>query len=299
LFIKREVPLQISGQTYYDLVTPYGYGGPLMHNCLEKNKKQLASEFKYAFQEYCRQNRIISEFIRFHPVINNAEDFNSCYDVIHLRNTVGTNLKDYEDPVQHEYSRSKRKSIRKALEAGVEITVHTPPSDLEAFKKIYYHTMERNRAEDYYYFDDAYFEKLLEFFALNLLLVEVKYGEQTIGMSLNFIYEKTIHIHLSGTLHEFDYLSPAFVLRYALATWGKANGMELIHEGGGRTNAPDDSLFLLKKQFGKNTSFDFCIARQVWNAQVYEQLCEAIGAGADCEFFPAYRSKPAYQYKQV
>ncbi len=28
LFIKREIPVRVNNKTYYDLVTPYGYGGP-------------------------------------------------------------------------------------------------------------------------------------------------------------------------------------------------------------------------------------------------------------------------------
>ncbi|MBZ5202687.1 GNAT family N-acetyltransferase [Planomicrobium chinense] len=296
LFIKRQIPFQISGQTYYDLVTPYGYGGPLMTGCLEKDKQQLAHDFKVAFQQHCEQNQIVSEFIRFHPIINNAKDFAACYDVVHLRNTVGTNLKDYDDPVQHEYSKSKRKSIRQALEAGVTFTVQNPPSDLEAFKKIYYCTMEANEAHQFYFFGDAYFEKLLTYFGQNLLLVEVSYEGRIIGMSLNFLYEKTVHIHLSGTMREFNYLSPAFIMRYALAVWGKENGVELIHEGGGRTNAPDDSLYLFKKQFGKNTSFSFYVARQIWNESVYHQLCEAMGTPMDSDYFPTYRSALSFEF---
>ena len=30
MFIKREIPITIDNTTYYDLVTPYGYGGPLI-----------------------------------------------------------------------------------------------------------------------------------------------------------------------------------------------------------------------------------------------------------------------------
>ena len=39
MFIKRKVPIQLGDITYYDLVTPYGYGGPLILNCEEGRKK--------------------------------------------------------------------------------------------------------------------------------------------------------------------------------------------------------------------------------------------------------------------
>lgn len=32
-FIKREIPITISGEKYYDIITPYGYGGPIIEKC--------------------------------------------------------------------------------------------------------------------------------------------------------------------------------------------------------------------------------------------------------------------------
>src|SRR6478735_1307981 len=81
-FIKREIPIRINNEIYYDIVTPYGYGGPVIIKCEE--------------------NKIVSEFIRFHPILENAEDFTSVYDVKCIRKTLGTNLKDFEDPFQIE-----------------------------------------------------------------------------------------------------------------------------------------------------------------------------------------------------
>jgi serine/alanine adding enzyme len=283
--------LQILGETYYDLVTPYGYGGPVIKTCQEGRKEDLIKAFQTDFGHYCEEEKIISEFIRFHPLIDNAVDFSSCYDVVHIRNTVGTNLKDFEDPVKSEFSKSKQKSIQKALAAGVEYRITVNPEDLIQFRQIYCGTMERKHADDYYYFDDEYFADLLQHFRKSLLLVEVLYEGQTIGMGLNFVYGKTIHIHLSGTIADFHRLSPAFILRYALARWGKENGMELVHEGGGKTNSPDDPLYLFKKQFGKNTSFKYYTARKIWNEKLYGQVCEAVHANPELEFFPAYRAK--------
>lgn len=299
LFVKREIPMPILGETYYDLVTPYGYGGPVITKCEEGKKQELVEEFHKTFQQYCEKQNIISEFIRFHPLIENAEDFALCYEVEHIRNTVGTNLRDFEDPVKSEFSKSKQKSIKKALAAGVEFRVTTSPEDLRKFQQIYFSTMERKHADDYYYFNEEYFSNLLKSFQNNLLLVEILYEGQTIGMGLNFVFGKTIHIHLSGTLSEFHGLSPAFVLRYALATWGKENGIDLIHEGGGRSNSLDDPLYLFKKQFGKNTSFKFQVARKIWNEELYTQMCKTVDANPAAEFFPAYRAKTEEAFKTV
>lgn len=290
-FIKREIPLRIQAETYYDLVTPYGYGGPQILYGEEGRTVELVSAFENAFQQYCIERRIVSEFIRFHPVLENAKDFLACYDVIHLRDTVGTNLKDYEQPVEMEFSKSARKNIRQALKAGVEYRITPNPSDLTKFKNIYYATMERNRADTFYYFDDEYFENLISLLGENVLLIEVLYEGQVIGAGLNFVYDNFAHTHLSGTVSEFNHLSPASILNYTLTLWGKEQGLDLIHGGGGRTNSAEDNLYIFKKQFGKNTSFKFYTGRKIWNKTIYKELCAELHAEEEIEFFPAYRAK--------
>lgn len=290
MFIKREIPFSVNDETYFDLVTPYGYGGPIITECKEGNKKELIKGFEDDFQKYCCEKNIVSEFVRFHPMVGNALDFKESYEINHIRNTVGTNLIDYDDPFQTEFSKSCRKNIRKALKAGISYKITEAPTDISGFKKIYYSTMNRNNADDYYYFEDEYFNQCVELFRDNLLLVEAIYQGQTVAMGFYFIYDNTIHIHLSGTLSEFLYLSPAYILRYAVTEWGKENGYKLIHHGGGRTNDPKDSLYSFKKQFGKNTEFEFFVGKRIWNKDIYIRLCEVSGIEKDVEFFPAYRN---------
>lgn len=293
LFIKRLIPVPIHGVSYFDISTPYGYGGPRIIDCESADKCQLVGAFHDAFEEYCEKEHIIYEFVRFHPLSTNAQDFSTCYELSFRRYTTGTNLKDYENPVKSEFSKSKQKSIRKALEAGVEYRVIENPGDLEEFKRIYYSTMTRKNAASVYYFTDEYFKSLLNFFGKQILLVEVLYEGRVIGMGLNLLYGKIIHIHLSGTLAEYHQLSASFVMRYALVEWGKVHGMELIHEGGGVTGEIDDPLYLFKKQFGKNTEFKFYVSRKIWNREVYSRLCQTAGTQEELGSLPVYRSTAA------
>ncbi|MFD1861984.1 GNAT family N-acetyltransferase [Planococcus chinensis] len=291
LFIKREIPYPLQGGPFYDLVTPYGYGGPLILYVEAGRKSELVAEFEQAFQSYCKENKVVSEFVRFHPLVENAQDFTACYEVTFYRHTIITNLAAHEDPIQQEYSSSCRRDIRHALKAGMEYRIIEKPESLALFKTLYYSTMQRNEASRYYYFDDAYFSKCLELFKENLVLVEVWYEGQVIGMSLNFTSGKILHAHLTGTLKEFHHLFPALILQYGLAVWGKANGFELVHHGGGRTNLPDDTLYLFKKKFGRQAEGEFFVGKKIWNADVYGALCEATGKRGDQAFFPAYRAE--------
>ncbi len=290
MFIKRKIPIEIDDKEYFDIVTPYGYGGPVILNYVDDKRNKLIEEFINSFKDYCSNNNIVSEFIRFHPVIGNANDFNDYYDISYIRNTVGTNLMDFDDPFQSEFSKSCRKRIRKAMKAGVSYRITEKPKDIGKFKEIYYSTMDRNNASNYYYFDDHYFDLCLKYFKNNLLLVEAIYKEQTIAMGFYFIYKYYIHIHLSGTLTEFLNLSPAYILRYAVTEWGKEKGFKLIHHGGGRTNDPNDSLYQFKKRFGNNTDFKFYIGKKIWDLKNYKELCKVKKVDRNIDYFPAYRS---------
>lgn len=290
LFLKRGIDSQLSGGIqYYDIITPYGYGGPVIHNALDKNK--LITMYMEDFKEYTAQEHIVSEFVRFHPIIKNGVDFHNAYKTILDRKTVGTNL-TYEDVIGTEFSKHRRKDIHRILKnADIHYTVEETPKTLDDFIEIYYSTMDRDCAWDYYYFDKSYFNEMLVRFPKNILTGKVFLNEKLIAMGIYFRYGKYLHAHLSGTLSEYLEYSPAYILKYALALYGHENGYELIHYGGGTSNAPDNSLYKFKREFGKNTEFDFYIAKKVWNQDAYQHICTATGVNMNSDFFPAYREE--------
>ena len=178
-FLIREIPEKIDGKTYYDLITPYGYGGPIIEN-LTGNKEKLISEFENEFSKYAKENNIVSEFVRFHPIIKNYEDFGKMYNSIYMRKTLGTNIEKYDDPVQAEFSKSSRKTIRQILKQGVTYRIIENPENLDEFKRIYYLNMERKSAEEYYFFDDNYFNLILKNFKNNIILAQSIYENYSI-----------------------------------------------------------------------------------------------------------------------
>jgi predicted N-acyltransferase len=290
MFIKRKIPILLDGKAYFDLITPYGYGGPLILECEQGKEASLVREFENSFSQYCEQNGVVSEFIRFHPIIGNAAFFGHMYDVSFARYTVGTDLFTYRDPIMEEVSKSTRKNIRRALRDGVGYRIIEKPKDLTIFKEIYYSTMDRNDAADFYYFDDDYFRKCLDYFSDNIILTEAVYQDKVIASSFGFFYNKYLHIHLSGTLTEYLYLSPAYILKYASIQWALENNIHIIHYGGGRSNSEDDPLYTFKRGFGKNTTFKFYTGRRIWNTEIYNELCRIKHVPTNTEFFPAYRS---------
>lgn len=290
-FIRRPIQVQAADlEGLSDLTTPYGYGGPMIMDLVEGGRDLLLAGFEEAFSHYCQEEGIVSEFVRFHPMANNALDFKDIYQAKLFNRTLGINLEDFEDPFQAEFSKSARKSVRQALKAGLTYDIIESPDSLLDFKSIYLETMDRNEADDRYYFDDAYFEAFTQTMPEAVIKCRVFYQGQVIAMGFYLRSQDILHTHLSGTRTGFLHLSPAYILRYGLVQWAKPQGFKLIHNGGGTTGDPEDSLYLFKKKFSQHTVFDFYLGRKIWNQAMYNKLIDLTGKG-DSSFFPAYRAE--------
>ena len=290
LFMMRPIDISLGdGVQYYDIITPYGYGGPVIHYASDKEK--LIELYMQDFQQYVDQKNIVSEFVRFHPIIGNGVDFKSAYNSVYDRKTVGTNL-TYEDVIATEFSKHKRKDIRRILKnPDIHYEINESPKTLVDFVDIYYSTMDRDKADEYYYFGQDYFQNMLASFPNHITTCKVFLGDIAIAMGLYFRYGKFLHAHLSGTFSQYLEFSPAYILKYALALYGHEKGYRVIHYGGGTSRSEDNSLYKFKKDFGKNTEFDFYIAKKIWNIDIYQKLCKVAGADLGSDFFPAYRIK--------
>jgi len=291
MFIKRPVPWLIDGVQYYDIVTPYGYGGPIITNSDDAAADRLVAVYEKRFSEYCRENGIIAEFIRYHPIYRNWEHFGSVYENAYSRHTVGTNLKSFDDPVQSEFSKSARKEYRRAVKAGVSCTVHPRPDDLSVFRRLYEETMERNNAGAMYYFPDEYYHLLTTVLRPYVLEIRAHYAGETIASEMYFMQGDCLHAHLLGSNEKLLELYGGSLIEATAAEWGKENGYRFIHHGGGRTSAEDDPLYTYKKKFGVNTKFDFYTGKRIWNGSIYDRLAaiKSEEGIANKDFFPIYR----------
>ncbi len=292
-FIRRPIDVDLGdGKNYFDLITPYGYGGPVVLNCFGEDRAALTEGFGRAFTDYCRQNHIVSEYITFHPVEKNAGDFEGLYHPVFTRKTLGTTL-TWSNPVMEEFSGDTRRKTNKFMRKGVDYRIIRNPENLEQFIDIYYDTMDHNAASGFYYFDRAYFAQLLAAMSEDLVMVEALYENKVIAAEIGMLNPDggTIHRHLAGTLSEFRSLSPQYVMCYGLTVWGKENGYTLIHSGGGLSPEEDDPLFQFKRKFSQKTEFELYTAKKIWNAEVYSRICDAKGIDKEkVLFFPAYRA---------
>lgn len=285
LFIKRKIPVNLSEKDYYDITTPYGFGGPVTFDV--KNLEKLLSGYFNSFSEYCRENNIVSEFIRFHLLENN-DVMQYYYGETML---VGMNIaRNLKKPLWQDCHKSIKRDFKKSEKNNLEVLFDTEGAYLEEFLTVYYATMNRNDATDYYYFDKAFFEKMNENLKGNYVYAYVLLDGKVISASLNLYGKKYAYGFLGGTLSEYYSLTPAAYLEIQSIKWLQEQGLEYYILGGGYEE--DDGIYKFKKKFAKTGIYPFHIGKKIHNKEIYDQLVEAHHLKKQCKetsFFPAYR----------
>lgn len=291
-YIKRLIPISVDDIDYYDIITPYGYGGPLIIRCVQDKQDQLINEFNKTFISHCMESRIVSEFIRFHPILKNYLFFKDIYNPIFLRNTIAINLSK-KDILMDEFSRSCRNKVRKGKKSGVNIEFDFNCNSIDVFYDIYIETMKKNNASDYYYFPLNYFKYAKDQLKDCFFIVNARLDSKIIASSIFMHSNNYLHWHLGGTLPNYYSYASDNLMLYEVAKWGKENNKEYIHLGGGFTNNKNDGLYNFKKSFTKNTVFDFYIGKRILNQSIYDLLTfkkRKNKSKLHRDFFPEYRA---------
>ena len=264
----------------YDLATPYGYGGWLFEG-------SVPGDFGDEYSAFCREQNIVSEFVRFNPMTGNCEDCKGFYDTVQLGETVYIDLKD-EDSVWSSFSSKNRNVIRKAVKEGVVIKSTDEPWIIDEFMEIYHATMDRDCAADYYYFKREYYESIFTGLKDNYRFFYAEYDEKIIAVSIILMGCGRLHYHLSASRKEYQRYAPTNLLLWEVCKFGIENGYGSFHLGGG-VGSKEDSLYKFKKAFNRNENKRFAIGRTVFNIETYDALVKSREKIENPGFFPLYR----------
>lgn len=282
--LRTENPADEALREYFDFTTPYGYGGFLLKGDTGKAEKEALS---HAYRDFCRDHKIVAEFNRYHPVIDNAHDMDCLYEVIELGNTVCLDIRSRE-VIWENFSSKNRNMIRKAVKSGVKVYWGRNEELFHEFDRIYRGTMDKVGADDYYYFRKEFYESILYDMKENALVFYAKLNDEMIAMSIILFENGRLHYHLSASKREFQGYAPTNLILYEAACFGCGIGAKTFHLGGG-LGSRKDHLYHFKKQFNRQEDRAFCIGRLVLDGQAYERLRELNNHKKETGYFPAYR----------
>jgi len=281
-----------AGSPAFDATSPYGYSGPLAEVPDTAEAAGIIKEFMEALQARLRAERVVSLFVRLHPLVGNAEYFPQ--EAIDLAKRSETVFIDLTTAWYKSLTSACRYEVRKSQRRGIAVEPAAGPGDWEAFGDIYRATMARRSARSWYLFPQDFLEETRRLLGPAVTLLVARHHGKVVGGSLFLEGFGRGHYHLSGA--NTDAAGQGVTNRLVVegARLCESHGRRVLHLGGGVRVG--DGLARFKASFSPlRARWDkACL---VVDPEAYDRLVrgraaflDAAGAreeGADS--FPAYR----------
>jgi hypothetical protein len=287
-----------SEKELYDITTPYGYGGPLG---TRGAGKILWERFHLHFDKYCADEKIVTEFVRYHPLLENHRQADKHMEVEKVSSVVCVDLQRTEEEIWSGYKSNNRRNIKKACREGLEVTLEEQPGHFQDFLSIYNHTMERNEAKPFYYFKREFYGLIHSDLKGHFLYAHTMRNGEVISTELLLFNDTYIHSFLGGTTEQFFECRPNNLLKHEVINWAKNKGIRYFVLGGGYREG--DGLFRYKRSFSRDGVLPFYIGKKVHNRKAMNMLNQLLvpdGCPDKVNFFPRYRmAERNYQGNQT
>ncbi|MCW5976530.1 MAG: GNAT family N-acetyltransferase [Bryobacteraceae bacterium] len=280
-YIKR--PIGHTG--WSDITSPYGFGGFIAFP-----KGADTSGFHRAFCQYCRDNRIVSEFIRFHPMFHEPGEMEGFdLNVAHHQPVVWVDYATGAAGPEERAGKEVRKKVAKAERNGIVVVEDVERRYWDEFRRLYNTTMSCKGASAFYYFEQTFFRALLDSFGNRSALFVARYEGRVIGGLLSLFSSRFGYNFLSGSDYAYNAMGTNEALQWTALEAARRRRMSAYLLGGGRGG--EDSLFRFKAKFSDRRK-GFYIGRRIHLPDVYEMICAQQSANgyADLNYFPLYRS---------
>ncbi len=293
------IPSEIS-KNYFDITTPYGYGGPLIKLRDYSKIDRLLQDWLSAFSAFCQNKNIVSEFIRFHPLVESHKYFFNKINTEVANSVVFVDLTIPKEQIWENYEYNNQKNIKKAIRSGIEILVDHDFLHLDHFKDIYNHTMQRCKANSYYFFENEFFNFIKCEMRKNAVLFFAKSDGKLVSTELALFDDNTIYSFLGGTLSDYFPLRPNNLLKHELILWAKKRNIKYYLMGGGYSI--NDGLFKYKHSFSSTGVKPYVVGKVIHNREIYlllekkmKEYIFDINPATNIEeirYFPIYRYEP-------
>lgn len=254
-------------QEYFDIQGAYGYNGL----CCSTESEDFTSRFYTAFQEYCQEQVVVAEFVRFNPILGNHIFSKGHMDIIPLSLNLVVDLTQSEEEIWSKgFEHSARKNINKAKKNGLIVTLDKSTKRLDRFVEIYEDTMTRKGSEGFYYFGVDYFRRIAEEMPSNSAFFYTESDGIPVSVELVLHSNYVAYSFLGGTLPDYLPMGANALLKHAIILEMKHRGISYFCLGGGYE--ANDGIFRYKKKFAKNGTTDFFIGKKIHHPDLYNVI---------------------------
>lgn len=265
---------------YFDIISPYGYGGFLVEG------DNYVDVFK-TFEEYCKANKIVSSTTRLN-LFNSKEQLEFWPNFSPFNNVVRS-LDLNSDQLLQDFNYDFRKNLKSSFNKNLKLVIDTNKHSYKEFINIYNATMDRTNAQKHYYFSSEFYETLNQM-TDNVVYFNVYFENKMISSELILYGRKYCYSFLGGTDKDYFNLHPNHFLKYHIMMWAKDVGLSFYILGGG---LGEDGIFSYKKGMAPKGIVPFYISSKIMDEERYNFLLHLAAQirsnEAKINFFPGYR----------
>lgn len=248
---------------YSDITSPYGVGGPLFEGDVKKIFKKL--------KDFFIDTKCISEFIRFHPLLENYNYLDTYYELLNISPIVYIDFPDFEseEKIFKSFSKGHKSDIKFAISNNFVFYLSNKIEDIKFFYDVYKNTLIKKGGEKRHFFPFDFFRELSlkEFVSFCF----VKKDNKVLSSGIFLKYGIFSHYFLGG-LSEEGYKTKGGT-HYLIWCFIKENfkNFKYFSLGGGR--GKEDSLLLFKRGFSKSEK-PYIISKKIYFSDIYKELTE-------------------------
>lgn len=284
--------------SFKDAVSPYGYPGPLV-NLKNGDKRSFVQAAIEAASPVLRETGVVCAFVRMNPFLNNSPLFSGVGSLVESGSVVWIDLALSTKELQRGMRSRFRSYLNATLRSGATVRFDLEWRHLEDFTRLYYLSMDRVGAADWYYFDRSYFQSLRSILGDDLKLCVIEKDEEVVAAGLFAVSGGIVQYLFSGTDIDSGLDHATKLMMVFVRDWAKASGNSIFHLGGG-VGGGKDNLGRFKQGFSKlmkpfytwRLIFDFPTynaAIRAWNFN--SQQTNGKQSDKQNDFFPRYREQ--------
>lgn len=252
---------------YYDISSVYGYSGPLSTSA---NRAFLDDAWE-KFDQWAVEQCAVSEFTRFSTYANNVEYAHPQTAIEYNRPVALALLPDTYETHYQQLSGKTRNMIRKARRENIIARELPLEEGLEEFRSLYRDTMARNRATEFFAYDDDYYKTLTQLPQGELVLVSACQDQKMVAAAIILIHKNMAFYHLGASTLRASQLGAGNLVLFEAATKLIERNVSYFSVGGGRTISSDDPLFRFKKSNATSVG-EFYIGKRLIQEQAQQSI---------------------------
>lgn len=267
---------------YSDITSPYGACGPLFKGDVRKIFKKL--------RDYFTDTKTVSEFVRFHPLIENHIPLSDYYDLLVISPLVYMDFSEFNDTesIFKSFNENVRRNIRFAEKNNFEFLISNKIEDIKIFYDVYINTLKVKQGERRHFFPFEFFKEIStkDFSSFYFIFKD----KNILSSGLFLKYNIFSHYFLGG-LSEEGYKTKGST-HFLFWCFIKENFKKFRYFSLGGGRGKPDSLLDFKRGFSKKEK-DYIISKKIYFHDIYKELTFEFIKYKDIKdmptLFPQYR----------